>query len=86
MNHNGTIGSFKSNLFRVKIMETLKTQEQKEIIKASLIELMNEDRQFFKDILSEIIEDAGMINAIHEGRKNQFVDEKKIMDILDSGS
>lgn len=68
------------------MMGIIKTKEQKEMIKASLVELMDEDPQFFKNILSEIIEDAGMINAIQEGRKDSFIDEQKIMSILDNGS
>lgn len=65
-------------------MQTMTEKQHKELIKASLIELVNENYDFFKEILSEIIEDAGMVNAIHKGRKNRFVDEKNIMNILES--
>ncbi|WP_413907406.1 hypothetical protein [Desulfobacula sp.] len=58
-------------------------KKQKELIKASLIEIMTENKDYFKEIFSEIIEDAGMINAIQKGRKNTFVDEKNIMSILE---
>ena len=47
------------------------------------MELMTENKDFFKEIFSEIIEDAGMINAIIEGRNNEFVSEKDIMDIIE---
>ena len=53
------------------------------LIKASLMEIMTENKDYFKEIFSEIIEDAGMINAIQKGRKNKFVDEKNIMSILE---
>ena len=65
-------------------MQTMTEKRQKELIKEALIELMNENYDFFKEIFSEIIEDAGMVNAIHKGRKNKFVDEKNIMNILES--
>jgi len=63
-------------------MQTITKKQHKELIKASLIELMDENYDFFKEIFSEIIEDAGMVNAIYKGRKNRFVDEKNIMNIL----
>jgi len=47
------------------------------------MEIMTENKDYFKEIFSEIIEDAGMINAIQKGRKNKFVDEKNIMSILE---
>jgi len=64
-------------------MQTLTRKQNKELIKASLMELMTENKDFFKEIFSEIIEDAGMINAIIEGRNNEFVSEKDIMDIIE---
>jgi len=64
-------------------MQILTEKKHKELIKASLLEIMTENKDFFKEIFSEIIEDAGMANAIQEGRKNKFVDEKNIMAILE---
>lgn len=65
-------------------MQNLTDKEHKELIKASLIELMSENKFFFKEIFSEIFEDVGMVNAIREGRDNDFVDEKNIMNILEA--
>lgn len=64
-------------------MQILSGKKHKELIKESLLELMVENKEFFKEIFSEIIEDAGMVNAIQEGRINKFVDEKNIMAILE---
>jgi len=64
-------------------MKTLTEKKQKDMIKASLIEIMTENKDYFKEIISEIIEEAGMINAIQKGRNNEFVDEKNIMAILE---
>ena len=65
-------------------MQNLTDKKHKELIKASLIELMSENKIFFREIFSEIFEDAGMMNAIREGRNNDFVDEKNIMNILET--
>ncbi|MBT3387022.1 MAG: hypothetical protein HN417_03695 [Desulfobacula sp.] len=64
-------------------MQLLTEKKHKELIKASLLEIMTENKEFFKEIFLEIIEDAGMVNAIQEGRINKFVDEKNIMAILE---
>jgi len=61
----------------------LTENKQKEMIKESLMELMTENKEFFREFFSEIIEDAGMAAAIQKGRKNKFVDEKNIMAILE---
>ena len=64
-------------------MQLLTEKKHKELIKASLLEIMTENKEFFKEIFLEIIEDAGMVNAIQEGRINKFVDEKNIVAILE---
>ena len=65
-------------------MQIFTEEKHKELIKASLKEIMTENKEFFKEIISESIEDAGMVNAIQEGRNNKFVAEKNIMAILES--
>ena len=57
-------------------------KKMKEIFKETLIELMKDKRELLHEIIVEAIEDIGMANAIKAGRKNKFVDEKKIVDIL----
>jgi len=64
-------------------MQTLTEKKNKALIKASLMELMTENKDFFREIISEILEEAGMANAITEGRNNEFVNEQKIMHILE---
>jgi len=54
----------------------LTEKKHKELIKASLMELMTENKEFFREIFSELIEDAGMVAAIQKGRKNKFVGKK----------
>ena len=57
-------------------------KKMKEIFKETFIELMKDKRELLHEIIVEAIEDIGMANAIKTGRKNKFVDEKKIVDIL----
>ena len=56
--------------------------KMKEIFKETFIELMKDKRELLHEIIVEAIEDIGMANAIKAGRKNKFIDEKKIVDIL----
>jgi len=56
--------------------------KMKEIFKETFIELMKDKRELLHEIIVEAIEDIGMANAIKAGRKNKFVDEKKIVNIL----
>lgn len=61
---------------------TVNENKMKELIKDALIELMSEKKGVFQDILIEAIEEVGLINAIREGRKNNFVNEERIMNLL----
>ena len=56
--------------------------KMKELLKKSLTEMMKDKRSIFHKIVTESIEDIGMANAIKEGRKNKFVEESTIFEIL----
>jgi len=62
---------------------TVNEDKLKELIKDALIEMMSEKKELFQEILLEAIEEAGLINAIKEGRKNKFVEEERIMKLLE---
>lgn len=61
---------------------TVNENKMKELIKDVLVEMMSEKKGLFQEILIEAIEEVGLINAIKEGRKNNFVDEERIMKLL----
>lgn len=61
---------------------TVNENKMKELIKGALVEMMSEKKGVFQEILIEAIEEVGLINAIKEGRKNNFVDEERIMKLL----
>ena len=65
-------------------MTTLSRDDQhiKDLFKEALLELLQERRDLFSDILIEAIEDAGLVNAIREGEASYKVSKKEVMDIL----
>ncbi len=60
----------------------LSEKRTKELVTEILVEMMQEKREVFYDIVLEALEDVGMGNAIKEGRKNDFVSEKEVMEVL----
>ena len=56
--------------------------KMKALLKDTLIEMMQDKKEIFYKIVAESIEEIGLANAIKAGRKNKFVSEKKIVDIL----
>ncbi|WP_228061408.1 hypothetical protein [[Phormidium] sp. LEGE 05292] len=67
----------------MKITEiTLNSDQFKELLKASIIELFQENREEFSKLLSEIIEDIAMERAIQEGEETETVSREAIFKIL----
>ena len=62
----------------------LKDKEIKEIVKDILYKMLKEERDFFKEIMEEVIEDIGLTNAIEEGKKGRFVNKSEIFEIIDN--
>jgi len=65
-------------------MTTISLDEKqfKTLLKQTLIELFEERRDIFSDIVAEALEDIGLANAIREGRKNDFMSGEEIQAIL----
>jgi hypothetical protein len=62
---------------------TLNEVQAKSLLKEIVLELVQERRDWFSEIMVEALEEIGLANAIQEGRQNEFVDEKQIMAILE---
>ncbi len=60
----------------------LSDEKVKELMTEVLIEMIREKRELFCEIILEVLEGAGLANAIAEGRKDNFVSEEKILEIL----
>jgi len=62
---------------------TLSGEKTKELLTEVLIEMIQKKREVFYDIVREALEEIGLANAIAEGRKDDFVSEDEIFDILE---
>ncbi len=62
---------------------TLNEVQAKSLLKEVVLELVQEKRDWFFEIMVEALEEVGLANAIQAGRQNEFVDEKQIMAILE---
>ncbi len=61
----------------------LSEKELKPLIKETLNEMIRDNKEEIREMISEAIEDIALANAVKEGRKNEYVSEKRIMKILD---
>ncbi len=62
---------------------TLSDEKTKELLTEALVEMIQQKREVFYEIVVEALEDVGLANAIIEGRQGKFVSEDKIMSILE---
>ena len=62
---------------------TLSETQAKALLKEIVIELVQERREWFSEIMVEALEEIGLANAIREARKNEFVSEAQINAVLE---
>jgi len=61
---------------------TISEGQTKELIKEALTELLEERSDLFFQVILEAIEEAGLSNAIREGRQNDLADEEQVLAVL----
>ncbi|MHB8779321.1 MAG: hypothetical protein ACYC6R_16420 [Anaerolineales bacterium] len=61
---------------------TLDEKQLKALLKQAIIELFQERQDLLSETLAETLEEIGLVNAIREGRKDDFVSEEEIRAIL----
>jgi dsDNA-binding SOS-regulon protein len=61
---------------------TLDETKLKELLKAAIVELLQEQQEEFSQILAEALEDIAMKNAIKEGENTETVSRDDILKIL----
>jgi len=68
-------------------MENLSLSETqlKDLIKIAILEIFQERRDLFQDIVSEALEDIALIKAIDEGKDSEPVSRGTIFAILENG-
>jgi hypothetical protein len=57
---------------------TMDESQVKNLFKQALLELFEERRDLFYGLYAEILEDAGMISAIREGKESYTVSRKDV--------
>ena len=62
---------------------TISDEKTKELLTEALVEMIQQKREVFQEILLEALEEVGLANAIKEGRKDDFVGEDEVMEILE---
>jgi len=62
---------------------TLNETQAKALLKEIVIELVQEKRDWFFELIVEALEEVGLANAIREGRRNEFVSEEQVAAILE---
>jgi len=60
----------------------IKEDEIKSMLEDIVFKLFQEKKEIFRDIVEEVMEDIALCKAIEEGRKDEFVSQEKIMEIL----
>ena len=58
----------------------------KELLTEVVIELLQQRREVFLEIIQEALEEVGLANAIREGRTDDFVSEDRILRLLEGNS
>ncbi|TAO03794.1 MAG: hypothetical protein EYR95_04735 [Phormidium sp. SL48-SHIP] len=61
---------------------TLDETKLKELLKTAIFELLQEEKDIFSELLSDVLEEIGMINAIKEGENTEIVSQEEIFEIL----
>lgn len=56
----------------------------KELLKTAIVEVLQEQKEVFSDLLAEIIEDIALEKAIKEGEKTEIVSREAIFKILET--
>ena len=65
-------------------MEQLSIDEKKlkNLLKETLIEVIDQKRDMFHDIVAEAIEDIALTNAIKEGESTESISREEIFNII----
>jgi hypothetical protein len=58
----------------------------KETLKTAILEIIRENPNEFQELLTEVIEDIAMTQAIEEGEKTELVDRDSIFNLLNRES
>lgn len=60
-------------------MKTLPPIKIKKLLEETLVDLLNNRKKEVYSVMVAAMEDVSLSRAIREGRKNKFIDEKKVL-------
>ena len=63
---------------------SLSSTQLKEVIKAALIEILQEQRGLLYELITEVMEDMALVKAIDEGKDSEPVERSEIFSMLES--
>ena len=63
---------------------TVSEERLKALLKAAVVEVLEERRELVRDLIEEALEDIAMARAIDEGAPTKTVDPAEVYKILDS--
>ena len=65
-------------------MEPSVNQDQlKELIKAALVEVLEQRRDLLHDAVAEALEDIALVRAIEEGANSELIGRAEVIDLLE---
>ena len=62
---------------------SLSETQMKSLMKTAILEIFQEQRDLFQDLITEAIEDIAFVKAIDEGKDSPLVNRDTIFDILE---
>ncbi|HEY0602847.1 MAG TPA: hypothetical protein VGD58_08045 [Herpetosiphonaceae bacterium] len=65
-------------------MASIDEQTLKTILKAAIVEVLEERRDLVREIIEEALEEAGLVAAIDEGLQTEKVSKTDIFSLLDA--
>jgi hypothetical protein len=63
---------------------TIDEAKLKELLKSAVVEVLEERREFVKDIVEEAMEEIAMTRAIEEGLATKASSREEVFELLDS--
>ena len=65
---------------------TIDEQNMKRMMKEALLELFEERQELFYELISEVIEDAGLIQSVKEGEVTECTSRDEVFAVLDDNT
>ena len=62
---------------------TINDDKMKTLLREIIVEMIQEKKDIFYEIVVEAIEEVALANAIIEGRKDNFIEEEQILSLLE---